>query len=134
MLRLLVSQHDYVFSALVMAYVLPDREMAPGNPALCPVEGSTLYNSWIAQGCPGADTLSDFENMVNFALGTDCGSLDVAQYLLYVMGNSGSLTKPLPQSSWSMQLLFARNVLDTMDRTSFLSLRNTLMNKVGQNE
>lgn len=134
MLRLLVSQHEYVFSDLVMAYVLPDREMAPGNPASCPEEGAALYNSWIEQGCPGTDALSDFEKMVNYALSSEPGALEVAQYLLYVMGNTGTLTRALPESSWSMQLLFARNLLDTMDRASFLRLRNTLMNKAGQNE
>lgn len=132
MLRLIITESDYIYSEAVNAFVLPDREIGPGNPALTPTEGAILYNNWIGEGCPGSDALSDFETMVNHALSNEPGSSDVAQYLLYAMGNDGILLKPLPEScSWAMQLLFSRNTMNSMERASFLQLRNALMRKVG---
>ena len=131
MLRLIVTKSDYTYSTVVNAFVLQERESGPGNPAHSPAEGATLYNAWIAAGCPNSDALSDFEKLVNYSLSNEPGSRDTASYLLYVMGCDGVLTKELPEcGSWSMQLLFARNSLDSMERASFLALRNALIKRL----
>lgn len=131
MLRLIVTESDYIYSSVVNAFVLQERESGPGNPAHSPAEGATLYNAWIAAGCPNSDALSDFEKLVNYSLSNEAGSRDTASYLLYVMGCDGVLTKELPKCGrWSMQLLFARNSLDSMERASFLALRNALIKRL----
>ncbi|NWA64052.1 hypothetical protein HX773_24450 [Pantoea sp. B9002] len=129
MLRLIVSEQDYIFSQTVEAYVLPEREMGPGNPASSPAEGASIYNAWIANGCPGSDKLNDFESMINHALSDRPEGGAIACYLLNVMAGTAE-AEPLPECRWTMQLVFAKDTLDRMDRTSFLRLRNTLMMKV----
>lgn len=133
MLRLIVSEQDYIFSDFVKAYVLPEREIGPGNPASSPAEGVSIYNAWIASGCPGSDKLNDFESMVNHALSDQPDGDAIACYLLNVMAGTQE-AEPLPECRWTMQLVFAKDTLDRMDRTSFLRLRNTLMMKVRDNE
>lgn len=132
MLRLVVTASDYIWSDLVGAYVLPHRELAPGNPASNPDSGAIEFNHWLqmqfTQNSP-----SSLEQVANFALSEHPGSLDVASCLLAVMQGEDASLPPIT-AEWGHELLFCKCDIDTMDSVSFLELRNAIIKRVAGNE